>query len=115
MKRLGLILFIASLARAAEKPKPVVEPATQEEARAGYDLAVQWISARLKAPSTAHFQPVEELMFCPDCRVLFRRHLLAFKLYVDAQNSYGAMLRHTWVCGVDRQGQGKVQCFDMSR
>ena len=113
MKRYAMLFTMAiGIGFGAEK---TVAPVTVEQAQAAYDSSVAWISARLKAPSTAHFQPIEEVGFCGDCRVLIYRHRIGVRMWVDAQNSFGAMLRHTWVCGVDRQNTSKVVCFDLSK
>lgn len=83
---LGLgLYFIVPLAK---RPAPS-EP--QFNQRAEYERAVSTIKAQLKAPATAAFTPRQNAAFFDEGG---QRHLV---LDVDAQNSFGAVLRSRWV------------------
>jgi hypothetical protein len=76
--------------------------ASTEEMQHAYALGTQYVYSVLKAPSTATFQPVGDAVYDPDGRIFFTKHLLTVKFFVDAQNSFGGMMREYWVCGVTR-------------
>lgn len=56
------------------------------------------IRRQLKAPSTADFP------FEGDAHMVRAGDTLAFKSYVDAQNSFGAKLRNYWFCAATTTG-----------
>ncbi len=120
MLRLMILTLLACSAVAADKkPERVL---TDEEKQTAYNVAVNWISARLKAPSTAHFAPISEAVFSDGSTHVIRPKdwagAVSVRLYVDAQNSYGAMLRGVWNCRVGRErpdGLHLVACMEQSR
>lgn len=57
--------------------------------------AKELISQKLKAPSTAKFGPVEYLKKGND---------ITMRGYVDAENSFGAMLRNSWYVVINFTG-----------
>lgn len=83
---------------------------TVQERQTAYSVAVSRISVLLKAPSTAHFAPIEEAVFS------IGKSTIDVRLNVDAQNSYGAMLRNAWWCKVHPQqrpdGLYRVSCLE---
>lgn len=114
--KLAIVLLAAVAALAAEKPKPTLD---DNDMRMAYNVGVDWLSERLKAPATARFQPIDELRFNPDGRVVFLRHRITFSLYVDAQNGFGALIRSFYYCGVEKDpmpdGRHKCLCIETRR
>ncbi|MBZ5625893.1 MAG: PEGA domain-containing protein [Acidobacteriia bacterium] len=103
----ALLIVTCGPAMAADK-KPASE-LTSDERQVAYNVAVNGISGRLKAPLTAHFTPIEQAIFSTG-----RKDSIDVRLNVDAQNSFGAMLREGWWCRVwpQRQvGLYPVSCF----
>ena len=111
MKVVFVLLFSAALmipnAWAASKP-----PLTNEEMVAAYDQSVSYISARLKAPSTAQFCSLEQARFGRGRNWPSKAPAIIVKLTVDAQNSYGAMLRSNFTCKVSPDPRFPVFCFE---
>ena len=68
---------------------------TDEEKQSAYIAATNRIYLMLKAPSTAHVSPLEEAAFSTGIK-----NSIDVRVLVDAQNSYGAMLRNRWRCRV---------------
>jgi hypothetical protein len=93
MKRLVSIGLIA-VTMMAKSPK-LKRELSQTEIELAYDEAVNHIYEELKAPSTAHFGPIEETQFQPK-----GKNGVYVVIWVDAQNSYGAMLRQTYHCSL---------------
>jgi len=118
---LALALLLLPAFAKDKKPVDPPSPLTQEQMQMAYNVGVNYISERLKAPSTAKFQPIEGIRFNPDGRVLFTRHRITFEIWVDAQNSFGAMLRNRFYCGVDPNPlpeddhTHKVLCIEQKR
>ena len=110
--KLTILLAMACLwALAADKKPP--RQITPEEARAAYNVSVNQITRMLKAPATARFAPFEDTQITPGGAL--NRKDIVVRLYVDAQNSYGALLRGWWKCWVGPQrpdGLYKVFCND---
>ncbi|MCY2924470.1 MAG: hypothetical protein NT031_03375 [Planctomycetota bacterium] len=75
------------------------ERARQEAARAeklkaaAYSMSQEFIKKKLKAPASAIFQPYAS----DDVTVLYKDGWFLVKAPVDSQNSYGAMLRGTYI------------------
>lgn len=67
--------------------------------RSAYTMAKTVISERLKAPSTAEFQPYD------DDVVVSNGELYQVTMWVDAENSFGAMLRTTFVLQIKYDGE----------
>jgi type IV secretory pathway VirB10-like protein len=83
---------------------------TQEEMQNAYRMSLARIATMLKAPATAQYQPIEQVQFSPG---KLQKNGIVVRLYVDAQNSFGAMLRQLWTCHVGSQqpnGLYKVFC-----
>lgn len=102
-----LLLFIAITTTAFAEKRVI----SDEEAHNAYDLAVQKMYSELKAPSTAHWSSFEQAVIKP---ALFGQ--VRVELAVDAQNSFGAMLRNTWSCTVSKpkkNGKYVVLCFTL--
>src|ERR1051326_2133474 len=116
---LTLTLLLAPLAEAKDKkPKPPPRALTSEEMLTAYNVAVNTISARLKAPSTAKFSSFEDAVESGRIfwvNTLIIKNRIGVTLAVDAQNSYGAMLRNIWTCYVGKQradGLYPVNCIE---
>jgi len=110
-KAAAVALLLAAFCFAGDKKPP--RQLTPEEVQAAYQVSVNWITARLKAPSTARFAPIEETKFSPAMR-----NSIDVRLWVDAQNSFGAMLRNAWRCNVGPQrpdGLYKAFCLETRR
>jgi hypothetical protein len=81
---------------------------SNEEKETAFNMAVRYISAMLKAPSTAHFCSIEESRFKAKGKTG-----VSVDLWVDAQNSDGAMLRKVWSCQVDTNSRSlPVLCYE---
>ncbi len=104
-KSLIAALFIGCAASSWAKDKRVL---TQAEMQAAYNVAVNRTSSMLKSPSTATYSPIEQATIMP---ALF--HSIGVNFWVEAQNSYGAMLREQWHCNVKPRSDGeyRVHCF----
>jgi hypothetical protein len=63
-----------------------------------YHAATNFVSMRLKAPATAKFATMRE------CRIEPVELGYNVRGHVDAQNSFGAMLRTDWEVTVERTG-----------
>ena len=97
------VLFLVATAFAGDK-----RPLTDDEMRNAYRVSVDWIYQHLKAPTSAHFADETEARFARS-----RKDSIDVKLYVDAQNAYGAMLRKGWLCRVSpRDGAYGVVCIE---
>ena len=110
MKIVAGLLIMASLCVAEKKPPRVL---TDEERQVAYNVSVKKILSGLKAPSTAHWSSFEEASIKPAMLNQIR-----VELEVDAQNSFGAMLRNTWSCAVagpNKRGLYNVNCFEKAR
>jgi hypothetical protein len=67
----------------------------------------------LKAPSTASYAPIDQARFSPA-----KKDSIDVTVFVDAQNSYGAMLRENNSCRVWPQrpdGLYNVFCYSRGR
>lgn len=79
-------------------------------AMTAYRTATNYVSEQLKAPSTAHFSPIEK------SGVKFDAGHIRVSGYVDSQNSFGAMLRSKytiWMRGDLAMGEVSVEAFQM--
>lgn len=90
---IGWLVFSTEQQRKNETPETRREVKCGKEGKfsAGY-MAEKFVRDRLKAPSTAKFPWYEEssVTISGECEFVIRS-------YVDAQNSYGAMLRSDYV------------------
>jgi hypothetical protein len=92
---------------------PTLGALTREQA---YNVAVNCISSRLKAPSTARFSPMNEATYAVERpRGIFgtkgKEEFINVRLLVDAQNGFGAMLRERWLTQISMDG---LRCFCIS-
>lgn len=89
------VLLLAVLVCSASEKKRTW---TEQEARDAYQLSVNHIARALKAPASARFAPFEDVNFSPGGAT--HRDDIVVRLWVDAQNSFGAYLRERYVCYV---------------
>jgi len=113
------ILVGAPAMMGAKKPKPPGHVLTPEEAHIAYSVSVNHLMDVLKAPSTAHFQSFEESTITWNTHWLLRNQVQV-EFLVDAQNSFGAMLRSRYACYVDvlkplGNGRYRVLCNEYKR
>jgi len=87
-----LFLTLASFSGIAGKQPRVL---STDEMRDAYNVSVQCILAQLKAPDSAYYQTIDEARFSSGMQ-----QRIDVRLDVTAQNSFGAMLRVHWTCGV---------------
>ena len=87
-----VLLIFATIAESMPKPTPTLKTSNQYQA---HQICSQFIEKLLKAPSTAQF----ESMFDSEYNQLSKDQFEVW-LYVDAQNSFGAMLRNDYYCKV---------------
>jgi hypothetical protein len=90
-----VVVGLAALATTVE-PRPDAEPSTpseQQERTTAIAQAKRCVAALLKSPSTAVFPADEAEYVAYDVGKDW-----TVRGYVDAQNSFGAMLRSTWKC-----------------
>lgn len=77
-----------------------------KEMNAAYFASVAQIQQQLKAPAAARYAPINEAQFFPDVVLWENRDLplnnltIGVSLWVDSQNSFGAMLRTRYACNV---------------
>lgn len=57
-----------------------------------YSMAKEIVESALKSPSTADFPSI----FSDDIKMARNKNIVAVQSYVDAQNSFGAMIRSEW-------------------
>ena len=100
MKVIGAILAVAAFVWII-KPRP-----TDDAADAAHELTLgawtacqQFVEARLKAPATAQFPTVDQAAVHS-----FGSGRYGVESYVDAQNSFGAMLRSRYACALKYDG-----------
>ncbi len=108
MRILLVAVFCLPLATAGDNHP--AKTLTADERQAAYNVSVQRISGFLKAPATAQFTPVQEAVFSTG-----KGDTIDVRLNVDAQNSFGAMLRKGWYCRVGPQqanGLYRVGCVE---
>ena len=58
-----------------------------------YSIAKEIVESALKSPSTADFPSI----FSDDIKMARNKDIVAVQSYVDAQNSFGAMIRSEWI------------------
>ena len=107
------ILLVASLLALSPGGAKDKRQLSDEEIQTAYNVAVNKISTLLKAPATAVYAPIKEARFKP-----LRGNQIAVDLYVDAQNSFGAMVRESWGCSVSPQrdnGLYNAWCYGRPR
>lgn len=68
--------------------------------REAYTLACEHLRAKLKAPATAVFPPYDRKFVTQP-----EEHKLLVVAYVDAQNSYGALIRTAWAGAIEKHAR----------
>lgn len=99
---LGILVVIYIISnggngRSSSKPTP-----TPDWNYDSYYMCKEFITKYLKAPSTAEFQRYSEITVKS-----YGSETFGMRLYVDAENSFGAMIRGTYDCKV-RHGDGDM-------
>ncbi len=91
-------ITIQTMPRATPTPTP--PPTLDEQARLAFAMAQIMLEDHLKAPSTAEFP-----LYTPgQTKKLSDDDIWEIKSYVDAQNSFGAMLRTRFVMVIQDRG-----------
>jgi hypothetical protein len=110
---LGIFLFINY-----NTLKPVPEPEHSE--KKAYIASQTFVNTRLKAPGTAKFPDYESFDSSRGLIVTFTkkggfidRDHYSVMAYVDAQNSYGGLLRKKYLCDLAYVGNGKWECINL--
>lgn len=109
-----LFIILPSFLIIHECSSPTAPPSPEELARKQYfsddiDARVYakiYVEQRLKSPSTAKFQDTVDFAVAPakDKKGKPLKDVWEVSGYVDAQNSFGAMLRHNWYVKLVKQG-----------
>jgi hypothetical protein len=90
---LGFVVFIF-IATNIDKKKEVVNKASSEDA---YYISQQFVEDRLKAPASAEFPRFSNSKVSVSCT---GNDKYIVRAYVDAQNSFGALIRTYYECEV---------------
>ncbi|HYW43928.1 MAG TPA: hypothetical protein VE959_13790 [Bryobacteraceae bacterium] len=106
-KASALILLVSTFCFAGDKKPP--RQLTDEGRQTANNVAVNQISRELKALSTARYAPTEEAVLSDGKGSGRWQNSIRVRLYVDAQNSYGAMLRNVWNCRVGPERPDSLQ------
>lgn len=79
-------------------------------------MCQKFVAKSLKAPATARFSSMSETAAIPSNEAKFKHLPNAWDSagYVDAQNSFGAMLRQEYFCTMQRTGPDKWRLLDLS-
>ena len=72
-----------------------------------------YIKDRLKAPSTAKFAPYNKLVISTYGKNQGVKDAFRVKGYVDAENSFGAMLRNNYTCDVQYTGNDNWELINL--
>jgi hypothetical protein len=104
-----VFLLISGKSITIFKPKPIqpTQPKVyteEDRKRTAYVCAKFKVEEELKAPSTAKFQP------SPDAVITNNGSYYFVKSYVDAQNSFGAMIRTDFICKVSNPNPETIYC-----
>jgi hypothetical protein len=84
-------------------------PAPAHDEVGAYTICQQFITDRLKAPSTADFP-----WSASEHTVHLGGGKYTVRAYVDAENSFGAKLRNHFVCTVQHAGGDRWQLIDLA-
>jgi hypothetical protein len=78
--------------------------ASEHDSRSAYAMAQVFIKKQLKTPASADFPPVSD-----EGVKILKVGAAKYRVsgYVDAQNSFGAKLRKTWMCELEYVGDDK--------
>ena len=106
---LAFSLFCWSVSQSPKLEQPAQQEAKQEhDAISAYVMAQDFVSNQLKAPSTAKF-PTYSKNYVTD----LGEGKYTITAYVDAQNSFGAMMRNNFICTVHYVGNNKWACDNL--
>ena len=83
--------------RAAAEKKADAEWRCNRDRAGAWTAAKEFVERRLKAPSTAEFPWITSATILPVEGCMYR-----VMAYLDAQNSFGAMIRSNWTAKVER-------------
>lgn len=98
----ALVFLIPMLYKRFNPPPPLT---AEEQKPFAYNAAIQFTTKELKAPSTAKFSTFKE------STIAFEGNTYTVLGWVDAENTFGAMLRHKFLCDLSLQEDGKLwQC-----
>jgi len=101
----SLVVFIFILPKIFDsKPATPKVYTEKDRERTAYVCAKLKVEEELKAPSTAKFQPY------PDAVITNNGLYYFVKSYVDAQNSFGAMIRTDFICKVLSPNPETIYC-----
>jgi hypothetical protein len=95
----------AAWKRVESMPKPVLKTEEENTHEAAYKAAVNLITHMLKAPATAQFSPVGKCKFSEKFRTVIdgkETDAITVSGWVDAQNSYGGLMRNQFKCSAYR-------------
>lgn len=102
-KKLGLVclvalllIFMAACSEGEEKEPGKVD---------AFVMSQTFVKTLLKSPSTAKFPLITSAEIIPYGNGRFK-----ITSYVDAQNSFGAMIRNNYTCTVKYVGDNKWEC-----
>jgi hypothetical protein len=95
-----LVIIWAVFPSGSDKKKTAVAAAPTDHSSSASVRCQRYVRDRLKAPATADFPFLDRRIW------KFDDDIYVVKSYVDAQNSFGAMLRTNWHCKVQYVGGG---------
>jgi len=107
----GFALFIVAVSMPNDKPVQTDNkaPKVEHSKIAAYAMAQEFVDKQLKAPSTSKY-PVYSEKFVKD----LGEGRYTVTTYVDAQNSFGAMIRNNFTCTLLYVGNDKWQLEDIN-
>ena len=101
--------IVAIILKPASPPPSPAEIAAKQESDDSVDAVIHakiYVQNSLKAPSTADFQSFPDIQVAPvkDKKGKTLKDVWEVSGYVDAQNSFGAMLRNNWYVKLVKNG-----------
>ena len=93
---LAVVICLVAFYPSGKNAKPTPDVPTEF---GGYSVCQQFLEKKLKAPGTAEYQPLDETIHS------LNGLLFTVTAYVDAQNSFGALIRRTFNCQVVYAGK----------
>lgn len=103
-----ILTFPSKQDDAVKKTSEPTQISTPYEKEDAFYISRKFVSRKLVAPSTAKFPDPWD----PEVSITPTGNKDEFKViaYVDAQNTFGAMLRKKYMCFVKYVGEGKWEC-----